>query len=417
MPERRGEVSVIRRLARRFASSVATAKRSRDKDAQAVLQLIRSRPVALRHLGAAEQAPGFGTPPQSRNSVTAEHVRQLQEADKECTREQEAVEILKQLKADVVATDELLRETKIGVTVNKLRNNESKEVADLAKELVRKWKADVGQSGSKKTAAAASSTATSSAPSPAAAARTPKSPTPKAEPATATPSTKASTSSSAAAPTNATNGGASSSSASATTPAAPIAPLRRQSSGGGPPRTHKADGIDFAKGEGATGDKTRDKCCELIYDALAQDSGAPSDLIETRSRALESHVWEQNPPPGGTANYRNKMRSFYLNLKAANNPGLREDVVSGEISIVQLYEMDPKDMASEERKAENRKLVAENLFKAQAAAPQQAETDAFQCGKCKQRRCMYYQMQTRSADEPMTTFVTCLSCNNRWKFS
>ncbi|KWU46834.1 transcription elongation factor, partial [Rhodotorula sp. JG-1b] len=290
------------------------------------------------------------------------------------------VEILKQLKADVVATDELLRETKIGVTVNKLRNNDAKEVADLAKELVRKWKADVGRSGSKKT-----------------------------ESAFAAPVDKPSTtSSSTAAPIN---GGSAASPSSA-----PTAPLRRQSSGG-PPRTHKADGIDFAKGEGATGDKTRDKCCELIYDALAQDSGAPSDLIETRSRALESHVWEQNPPPGGTANYRNKMRSFYLNLKAANNPGLREDVVSGEISIVQLYEMDPKDMASEERKAENRKLVAENLFKAQAAAPQQAETDAFQCGKCKQRRCMYYQMQTRSADEPMTTFVTCLSCNNRWKFS
>ena len=26
------------------------------------------------------------------------------------------------------------------------------------------------------------------------------------------------------------------------------------------------------------------------------------------------------------------------------------------------------------------------------------------------------QMQTRSADEPMTTFVTCTVCNNRWKF-
>lgn len=36
------------------------------------------------------------------------------------------------------------------MTVNKLRNNDAKEVADLAKELVRKWKADVGQSGSKK---------------------------------------------------------------------------------------------------------------------------------------------------------------------------------------------------------------------------------------------------------------------------
>ena len=35
--------------------------------------------------------------------------------------------------------------------------------------------------------------------------------------------------------------------------------------------------------------------------------------------------------------------------------------------------------------------------------------------KCKGNKCRYYQMQTRSADEPMTTFVTCLSCANRWK--
>jgi transcription elongation factor S-II len=25
-------------------------------------------------------------------------------------------------------------------------------------------------------------------------------------------------------------------------------------------------------------------------------------------------------------------------------------------------------------------------------------------------------MQTRSADEPMTTFVTCLVCDKHWKF-
>ena len=43
-------------------------------------------------------------------------------------------------------------------------------------------------------------------------------------------------------------------------------------------------------------------------------------------------------------------------------------------------------------------------------------TAIFKCGKCKERNCTYYQMQTRSADEPMTTFVTCLSCSNRWKF-
>jgi transcription elongation factor S-II len=40
----------------------------------------------------------------------------------------------------------------------------------------------------------------------------------------------------------------------------------------------------------------------------------------------------------------------------------------------------------------------------------------FRCGKCKTYKTTFYQMQTRSADEPMTTFVTCLNCNNKWKF-
>jgi transcription elongation factor S-II len=43
-------------------------------------------------------------------------------------------------------------------------------------------------------------------------------------------------------------------------------------------------------------------------------------------------------------------------------------------------------------------------------------TNMFKCGKCKKSNATYFQLQTRSADEPMTTFVTCLECNNRWKF-
>jgi hypothetical protein len=44
-----------------------------------------------------------------------------------------------------------------------------------------------------------------------------------------------------------------------------------------------------------------------------------------------------------------------------------------------------------------------------------AATDVFTCRKCKGNQCTYYQMQTRSADEPMTTFVTCILCSARWK--
>ncbi len=45
----------------------------------------------------------------------------------------------------------------------------------------------------------------------------------------------------------------------------------------------------------------------------------------------------------------------------------------------------------------------------------EASTDLFTCRACKSNKCTYTQQQTRSADEPMTTFVTCLECGKRWK--
>ncbi|KAK4052929.1 transcription elongation factor TFIIS [Microbotryomycetes sp. JL221] len=384
-------------------------------------------------------------------------------------RTQEIVQVLNQLKKDVVVSEELIRETKIGVTVGKLRQNSNKEVVDLAKEIVRKWKADVGQPASKKAATADNSQNSSNvaspspAPaSPAATKQTDSSKSTKQMPAKTTSSSSLSTTTTATSANDANHQDKGKSNSTATT--TPPTATRRESNGGAP-RTHTSDGLDFFKDEGSTGDRTRDKCAEMIYDALASDSTAPIDLIQTRARALEKHVHTVNPPPEGTNAYRQKMRSLYLNLKAANNPSLREDVVSGEISVKRLSEMSAAEMASEEQQAINRKLVEENLFKAQGAAPQQAHTDAFQCGKCKQRKTMYYQMQTRSADEPMVSpplvylmvvqsadkkngspddfrnvgctqsrlgslpFADvplmnvarnenrCLNCNNRWKFS
>ena len=72
-------------------------------------------------------------------------------------------------------------------------------------------------------------------------------------------------------------------------------------------------------------------------------------------------------------------------------------------------------MKSVEELKREKELRDKNLFAAKGAEPPHAATDMFKCGKCKQRRCTYYQMQTRSADEPMTTFVCCTVCGNRWK--
>lgn len=42
-------------------------------------------------------------------------------------------------------------------------------------------------------------------------------------------------------------------------------------------------------------------------------------------------------------------------------------------------------------------------------------TDLFECSRCHKRQCTFYELQTRSADEPMTKFITCLNCNKRWR--
>lgn len=61
-----------------------------------------------------------------------------------------------------------------------------------------------------------------------------------------------------------------------------------------------------------------------------------------------------------------------------------------------------KDVAEKDKALYNRKTTA---------------SAQMYCSGCKRKtNCDYYQLQTRSADEPMTTFVTCLECDKRWKF-
>jgi hypothetical protein len=44
-----------------------------------------------------------------------------------------------------------------------------------------------------------------------------------------------------------------------------------------------------------------------------------------------------------------------------------------------------------------------------------ASTDTFKCKKCGKNNCVYDAVQTRSADEATTLFVTCLDCGCRFK--
>jgi len=61
------------------------------------------------------------------------------------------------------------------------------------------------------------------------------------------------------------------------------------------------------------------------------------------------------------------------------------------------------------------KLKLKIMAKYINSKPEQEHDGLYRCGKCRTMKTTYTQAQTRSADEPMTTFVTCLHCDNHWR--
>ena len=115
--------------------------------------------------------------------------------------------------------------------------------------------------------------------------------------------------------------------------------------------------------------------------------------------------------------YMGKFNSLHFNLSRESNYNFLNKVKSGEIDFKKIVTMKPeelwtagpvaiciKNMDIQEKRLEMSRIELENF-----------NNGLFKCGKCKQNKTTYYQLQTRSADEPMTTYVTCLNCNKNWK--
>ena len=108
--------------------------------------------------------------------------------------------------------------------------------------------------------------------------------------------------------------------------------------------------------------------------------------------------------------YIDRLRSVYINLK---KPDVSSAVVSGNIKPQDIAFMSHQEICPDKWKQliEDKKVRDKQKYEPNI----EASTDNFTCNKCKSKKCTYYQLQTRSADEPMTTFVTCLECGKRWK--
>lgn len=108
--------------------------------------------------------------------------------------------------------------------------------------------------------------------------------------------------------------------------------------------------------------------------------------------------------------YIDRLRSVYINLKKSEvaNLVIKEEIKSQDFAFMTHQDICPEKWKQliDDKKIRDKKKYEPNI---------EASTDNFTCNKCKSKKCTYYQLQTRSADEPMTTFVTCLECGKRWK--
>lgn len=162
---------------------------------------------------------------------------------------------------------------------------------------------------------------------------------------------------------------------------------------------------------GKTGDATRDKIQRLLFEAIGGEGGAWEAELAVR---LELSMYSTYRDTSSA--YKLKYRELAMNLKDPQNPDINAALLCGAWTPEQVVAMSVKELASSSLKAQRE---AEAKWARDEARSDLGKlnglTDMFRCGKCRERKCTYYQMQTRSADEPMTVFVRCTVCGNRWK--
>ena len=231
-------------------------------------------------------------------------------------------------------TEDLLRSSKIGVVVAKVRNSKDAKVASVASQLVNKWKAAV-----------------------------------KKKPGGGSPHAAGLTHVAGVA-----NGGRSGS--AATGSPAPAAVKKEAAAAAAAPkkyaaapekRSAKEDGVKTS----VTGNTTRDGCITLIYNGLCfMSTDSPDDILSVSSSievaAFDAYNRDTTPA------YKQKVRSLHLNLKMKENSRLRRDVFSGDISPDTFVKMSSEELKSEDKRKSDAALQKENMNKAMTAQEEKA---------------------------------------------
>jgi transcription elongation factor S-II len=114
--------------------------------------------------------------------------------------------------------------------------------------------------------------------------------------------------------------------------------------------------------------------------------------------------------------YMQSLRRFIGNLDPnsyVKNAFLLKKIIQKDLTIDNLATMNVMDYSPTLYTELNDRMLLRE--KQQLEGNKALATDLFKCGRCHKRECTYYELQTRSADEPMTKFISCLNCGNHWR--
>ena len=112
--------------------------------------------------------------------------------------------------------------------------------------------------------------------------------------------------------------------------------------------------------------------------------------------------------------YKHKFLEIQHNLK--NSPNLKERIVSGNLKSNKVFELPLENLwpGGPYSKAKDQG-IKRDMAKDYNLANEKDYKGLFKCSRCRGYKTTYYELQTRSADEPMTVFITCHVCKLTWK--
>lgn len=161
----------------------------------------------------------------------------------------------------------------------------------------------------------------------------------------------------------------------------------------------------------------RDKFCQMIISVLKPYSKDRKDFVEF-IYSIEECLYE-NAVKTKTHYMRRAREKFLMLRDNQNGPNICARLIKGKLTVKDFVTKD----ASELFMSSNEKRKQEEFRNYQLSSLQtdfylkncRIKETEFKCFRCKSKRIMSRQQQTRSADEPMTTFLICTSCQNKWR--